>query len=227
MKPPLPLYTGFNEEQMEKFGPVRRAQAYTPQIRVYETPFVYDNLAIGDYYEINPRVGTEMKADTGYITIAEDHPIAAVTVVGSGCMSDGYNIVEWWDEGENIGNNERNTIKRQRVDNLKGTHPNFWLAILAKLDAAKGCTYTDMAPDDGIEGDYDVLRRLTQDFYEDLPLAFYENTTHFAVGKGPIESYPRKVTIRCGCKGVEDAGTWLEHRPADYSVRMIRTEVVT
>ena len=227
MEPALPLYTGFSDEQIEKYGPVRKAQTYAPLIRVYETPFMYDNVVVGDYYEINPRVGIEMKADTGYITLEEEKPIAAVTIVGSGCVSDGYNIVEWWDEGEDIGNNERNAIKRQRMDGLKGTHPSYWLAILTRQALAKGVTYDDMVPNDGVKDDYDLLRRLSLDFYENLPLAFYENTAHFAIGKGPVESYPKKITVRCGCKGVEDGGTCLEHRPADYAVRMIKTELVT
>lgn len=130
----LPLYESFSDEQRRtcaRFaGP---ADEFATRVRVYQTPFLYDNVEVGNFYEIDVMKGIEFKADEGFLTIAEDRPIVAVTVVGSGCTPGGYNIVEWWDDGESIANVDNRTVKRLRVDDLKGIHPSIWLHILAEV----------------------------------------------------------------------------------------------
>jgi hypothetical protein len=219
----LPLYKGFTEEQLKGFGPPKKAEEFTTRRRVYETPFVYENLDVGDFYEIDPTKGIEFKADTGFITITEDRPIVAVTIVGSGCTRAGYNIVEWWNEGECVEHMNDQLVKRQRVDNLNGIHPSVWIEILRKAPWATELTYPGITGGE-VKDALDIMSRLTYNFHENLEMSLYENTAYFRVGtKG---YYPKKVTIRCGCKGTEDSGTSIERYPADYAVRLVETTVL-
>jgi len=39
---------------------------FATKIRVYQTPFMYDNVEVGDFYEIDVMKGIEFKADTGF-----------------------------------------------------------------------------------------------------------------------------------------------------------------
>lgn len=245
----LPLYKTFTKQQLRKYKPFSRpVDEFSTKIRVYQTPFMYDNVEIGDFYEIDVMKGIEFKADTGFITITEDRPIAAVTVVGSGCVPRGYNIVEWWDEGESIDNVDNRTVKRLRVDNLNGVHPSIWIHLLAKLPFTRGLTY-DVVSQRDIKDDYDLLKKLTLGFYDHLPLACHENSVHFALGhspvaadrkqyaslghsfrsiesRNPVLSYPKRITIRCGCKEPEDPGTKLERYPGDYAIRLVQVHVI-
>ena len=216
----LPLYREFTEDQIEKFGPVREREVIsTTERRVYTSPFMYTNVKAGDFYEIDPDKGIEFKADDGFLTIEEGEPIVAVTVVGSGCTPGGYNICEWWDDGENIDNLKNQLVKRQRIDNLNGTHPSIWSLLL--LGRCPGLTFRDVSQGD-IKGPADCLKKLSERYYGEYSLGFYENTAYFRVGP----PYPRKVTIRCGCKGTEDPGTSIERYPADYAVRVVETLVM-
>ena len=62
---------------------VTKAKEFRTSRRVYQTPFFnYENVEIGDFYEIDPAKGIEFKADTGFIKITEEKPIVAVSVVG-------------------------------------------------------------------------------------------------------------------------------------------------
>jgi hypothetical protein len=230
----LPVYKTFTEELLKTYTPFsRKTEEFSTRTRVYQTPFIYDNVEAGDFYEIDVCKGIEFKADTGFLTITEDKPIAAVTVIGSGCVEKGYNIVEWWNEDESIDNVDNKTVKRLRVDNLGGIHPSVWIHILAKVpflvqqwkDAGIPFNY-DYVAEGSVKDDYDLLKKLTLGFYDNLPLAFYENSVHFAIGHGPISTYPKKITIRCGCKGTEDAGTKLERYPGDYAIRLVQTHVI-
>jgi hypothetical protein len=254
----LPIYKTFTEEQLKTYKPFAgKADEFSTKIRVYQTPFMYENVAVGDFYEIDVMKGIEFKADTGFITITEDRPIVGVTVVGSGCVPRGYNIVEWWEEGESIDNVNNRTVKRLRVDNLNGVHPSVWIHILAKVpflveqfkNAGIPFNYDHVAGKGVIKDDYDLLKKLSLGFYENLPLAFFENSVHFAVGHSPVvkakkfheESgnsftsvkgdlpelcYPRKITIRCGCKEPEDPGSTLERYPGDYAIRLVQVHVI-
>ena len=129
----LTLHKTFTAEQREKLGPAKRPKVLSTERYVYHTPFLYENVEVGDFYEVGSAKGIEFKADTGFITIREEQPIIAVTVVGSGCTPRGYNICEWWEEGESVDNIQDQLVKRQRVDNLNGTHPSIWTRILTTL----------------------------------------------------------------------------------------------
>ena len=96
--PPVPAelarFETFTKEQIEQFGPVRRHDVLRTERHVYISPFMYENVDVGDIAEVDPTKGIELMADTGYIAIREEQPIVGVTVVGSGCKAHGYNICE-------------------------------------------------------------------------------------------------------------------------------------
>jgi len=218
-----PFFKNFTEEQRKMHGPNKEAEEFTTVRRVYETPFMYDNLEAGNFCEISATKGIEFRSDDGYITITEDRPIVAVTVVGSGCVRAGYNIVEWWDEGENIDDIPEQLVKRQRVDNLNGMHPSVWLEILRQTTYGKNYTF-DFVSRGETKDVVDVLKNLTHGYYENLQFSLYENTAHFRVGaKG---KYPKKVTVRSGCKGTEDPGYSFAYYPGDYAIRLIELTVI-
>lgn len=179
---------------------------------------MYANVDVGDFYEIDPAKGIEFKADTGYLTISEPEPIIAVTVVGSGCTPKGYNICEWWDDGESIDNMKNQLVKRQRVDNLNGTHPAIWSQLL--MMAFPGLTFKDVAGEE-MKGPVDCLKKLSDGYYKGFYMGFYENVVPFRPGP----PYPTKVTIRCGCKVPEDPGTSIERYPGDYAIRVVEVLV--
>lgn len=217
---PLPVYERFTDEQIKQFGPVKKHfDSFTTERHVYVTPFMYDNLDVGDFYEIDPTKGIEMKADTGYITITETKPILAVDVVGSACVPNGYNICEWWDDEESIDNMKDQLVKRQRIDNLNGTHPSIYSQLM--LGAFPGLTMKNVT-DGQMRDAADCLRKLTHGFYCGYYMGFYENTAHFRVGP----PYPTKVTIRSGCNWPEDEGTENERPKGEYAVRVIETTVI-
>ncbi len=216
----LPLYERFTDEQRRQFGPARGCEVIASTERhVYTTPFMHPNVEVGNFYEIDPTKGIEFKADDGFITIRETGPIVAVTVVGSGCAPGGYNIVEWWDEGEDIEDFKDQLVKRQRVDNLNGTHPSIWSLLL--MGKATGITFAEIAPG-RIQSALDCLRELSDRYYGGYYLGLYENTAAFRIGP----PYPQRVTIRCGCKCTEDPGTAIERYPGDYAIRVVETVVV-
>lgn len=213
----LTLYKAFTDEQRKQFGPSRVAEAIDrARRRVYTTPFMYDNVQVGDFYEIDPAKGIEFKADDGFVTIKEEAPIFAVTVVGSGCTPSGYNICEWWDEGESIDTLQSQLVKRQRVDGLNGTHPSIWSQLL--LGTFPGLRFEDIAPEE-MANAVECMKKLSDRYYGGVYLGFYENTAYFRIGP----PYPRTVTIRCGCKVPEDPGTSIERYPGDYAIRVVET----
>jgi hypothetical protein len=215
----VPLYKGFTQEQLEQFGGMRESEVFETERHVYSSPFMYENLDVGNFYEIDPTKGIEFKADDGFITIEEEKPIVNVTVVGSGCTPQGYNICEWWDEGETIDNMKDQLVKRQRVDGLNGTHPSIWVQLLQGV--FPGLTFKDVAQDE-VKNAVDCLKKLSLGYYEGLYLGLYENTVNFRVGP----PYPKKVTIRCGCKVPEDPGTSAERYPGDYAIRVVEVTVI-
>lgn len=216
----LPLYKSFTDEQRKQFGPHQRApEQFATKRRVYATPFMYDNVDVGDFYEIDPTKGIEFKADTGFLAVEEDAPIVGVTVIGSGCVPGGYNICEWWDDGESIDNMTNQLVKRQRVDHLNGTHPSIWSQLL--MGTFPGLTFKDVAGDE-MKGPVDCLKKLTDGYYGGYFMGFYENTVYFRVGP----PQPRKVTIRSGCKVTEDPGISIARYPGDYAIRVVETTVI-
>ena len=222
----LTLFKTFSKEQLDQCGPLKDPEVLTTERHVYHTPFMYKNVEVGDFYEIGLDKGMEFKADTGFITIKEDKPIIAVNVVGSGCTPKGYNIVEWWDEGEDVDDMKTQLVKRQRVDNLNGTHPSIWTLMLMQKNL-QGITFKNMdelCPDlknAGIANAEDCFKKLSDGFYEGLYLGFYENTANFRIGP----PNPNQMTIRSGCKVPEDPGTVLERYPGDYAIRVVETIV--
>jgi hypothetical protein len=214
----LPLYQSITEEQKKQFGSSGRHEVLATERHVYTSPFMYDNVKMGDFYEIDPTKGVELKADTGYITIAEDKPIVAVTVVGGGCYAQGYNICEWWSEEETIDNLKDQLVKRQRIDHLNGIHPSIFMQLM--INTFPGLTYRDVAPGE-ITGPADCLKKYTDGYYGDIHLGFYENTALFKAGP----PYPHKVTIRGGCMLPEVPGMNYQPR-ADYAFRVVETTVI-
>lgn len=215
----LLLYEGFTDEQLQRFGPVREREVLATERHVYTTPFMYPNVDVGNFYEIDPLKGIEIKADDGFISVTEERPIVAVTVVGSGCAPQGYNICEWWDEGETIEGMTDQLVKRQRVDGLNGTHPSIWSQLL--FGTYPGLTFDDISGGD-ISGPVELLKKLSARFYEGYHLGLYENTAYFRVGP----PYPSKITVRGGCKVPEDPGTSIERYPGDYAMRVVETTVI-
>gem|GEM_PF-1215555 len=218
----VPLFPEFTQEQRRQFGPVRCAPDLETVRRIYTTPFLYDNVEVGDFYEIDPTKGLELKADTGFISIREERPVVAVTVVGSGCGTRGYNICEWWNADENIDSLQDQLVKRQRIDGLNGIHPMILLQIL--MGTFPGLNFADVLPDpDVIPDPVTCLKKLSRGFYEELFLGFYENTAHFQLGP----PWPRRITIRGGCKSSECPGVpCFDEYPAHYAFRLISVEVL-
>lgn len=221
----LPYYEDFTEEHLKKLGSPKKAEEFRTFNHIYETPFVYENLEVCNFYEIDPTKGIEFKANDGFITIIEEKPIVAVTIVGSGCTRGGYNMVEWWGEGEGIDKMTNNQlVKRQRIDHLNGIHPSVWIEIMRKAPWTRGLwegkpINQPNISDGAYSDDVSMIRHNTFDYYEPFDISLYENTTYFRVGKK--DNYPYKVTIRSGCKGTEDPGTDIERYPADYAIRLL------
>ncbi len=216
----LPLYKSFTDEQRQKLSSPKQPAVLVTERHVYESPFMHENVDVGDFYEVDPTKGIEFKADSGFLTIQEQMPIVAVTVVGSGCAPKGYNICEWWDPGETIENMKGQLVKRQRVDNLNGTHPSIWSKIL--MGVAAGHTFESVSGGD-FKDVVEALKELSDGFYEGYYMGFYENTAYFRVGP----PYPHKVTVRCGCRVPEDPGTDIGRYPGDYAIRVVETTVIT
>ena len=218
----LPLFKDFTEEQYKQFGPAKKDhEVLETERHVYCCPFMYPNVEVGDFYEIDPDKGIEFKADDGFITIKSEKPIVEVNVVGSACTPGGYNIVEWWAEGESIDNMTNQLVKRQRIDGLNGTHPAIWTQLL--IGHIKGLTFNDISDGD-VTGPVDCLKKLSDGYYEGVFMGYYENTATFRIGE--VDSYPNKITVRSGCKGVEDPGTSIARYPADYAIRIVELVVV-
>lgn len=215
----LPLYKGFTEAQLKQFGGIRKREVLKTEKRAYSSPFMYENLKVGNFYEIDPTKGVEFKSMDGFITLEEDKPIVGVTVVGSGCVPYGFNICEWWDEGESIDNMKNQLVKRQRIDNLHGTHPSIYSQIL--MGTFPGLTLSAVT-EGQMTSAAQCLKQLSDGYYGGYFMGFYENVANFRPGP----PYPRKITIRAGTKLTEDTGTSLERHPGDYAVRVIETTVM-
>ena len=216
---PLPLFKAFTDDQRKQFGPQQTRDVLTTRRHVYHTPFMYENVVVGNFYEIDPTKGIELKSMDGFITIEEESPISTVTVVGSGCVPGGFNVVEWWDEGETIDNMKNQLVKRQRVDHLDGTHPSIYSQLM--MGTFPGLTFKHVTNGD-LRDAADALKKLTDGYYGGYYMGFYENTAPFRVGP----PYPKKITVRAGTKLMEDAGTSLARYPGDYAVRLVETTVM-
>lgn len=210
----------------DSLGPVRRPEVYETEHRVYSAPFRYRNVQLRHWSE-NSEKGHEFFADIGSITIVETQPIVEVTVVGSGCSGNNYNIVEWWNDGETLRGNKTQLIKRQRVDNLKGQHPAWIQKALA----------TDLPDFKTLDEAKAFLRRIQRYVHAmtsnytmpgSLMSGLYENTAHFRIGDtSRPELTPYRIVIRGGGLDYEDPfgnefGDGNRNRyPADYVFRLV------
>ena len=118
----------FTEKELEVS---KLAKGKTPQTKevwrtktyAYWAPFNYDNVKVelgrpGTGVEFNPD-GAELDIyPYGAITVEEEEPIVAVTVIGSGCSTQAYLIIE----AEPVDWKYLRTGIRMRGDHLWGTH---------------------------------------------------------------------------------------------------------
>ena len=218
-------------EDDDRLGEVRKVEVFETEHHVYTSPFRYQNVTVDGWLAGRPVrsiKGLEMLADAGSIVIEEDRPIVAVTVVGSGCAGNNYNIVEWWGPGEHLRDTKtRNTqfIKRQRVENLKGQHNSAVQKYLAH-EPPEFKTVKDAQ--EYIQRMQDAIHNVTSGFYMpgSLMTGLYENTAYFRIGDtGRPEHTPYRVVIRGGGLDYEDPGRDRSRYPADYTFRLVDLEV--
>ena len=210
------LHRSPTAEHRRQFAPQQREVLETVN-HVYEAPFLYDNIVVGDFYEIDPDKGIELKALDGYITVEEAAPIVSVTVVGSGCVPRGFNICEWWDDEEDTDRMKDGIVKRQRVDDLNGIHPSIGMQMM--MNTFPGLTFRTVTGG-RCNSAFEALRLSTWNYYGEYCLNFHENTATFRVGP----PYPRRITVRSGALMPEDRGDRMRY-PGDYAIRVIETAV--
>lgn len=218
-------------EADELLGRMQKVEVYEEEHHVYMVPFRYENVTI-DYWSEYSDKGIEIAAELGSITIVEEKPIVAVTVVGSGCSTQGYNIVEWWGEGEGLDDPHGQLIKRQRVDNLVGQHP-------AAIQRAFSQPREFESLEEANEAWKTMQKRvyaMTSNYYRPGSLfgGLFENTAYFRIGdvnyiekergyknirKTHQECY--KMVVKAGSWDYEDPGSTRERHPADYAIRLI------
>jgi hypothetical protein len=242
--PPRGAYPGRRAPQDDyRLGPMQEVEAFETEHRLYRSPFRYKNVVIDNWVEFSEK-GVEIQAERGSITIREQQPIVSVTVVGTGCETPGYNIVEWWDDGEDVSNFRGQLIKRQRVGDLRGQHPQQ----LHQLFTRKQNFKTVEEANEYVE----ILQRAlyAKSFNFTVPGSImgglYENTAYFRIGDvttfeekatqndGAIHrnatgrSEAHKVVIRAGSLDIEEPGKKRvegaaahTYYPGDYAVRLI------
>ena len=222
-----------------KLGEIQEMEIYESEHHVYRAPFRYKNIKVDRWMEYNDK-GIEIFAN-GTITIVEEKPIVSVTIVGSGCSTPNYNIVEWWADGEDVSNSHGQLIKRGRIDNLKGQH-NAWIQKAFTRDRFKEKGFETMEEANEFMGKLRrVIYGMTNGYY--LPGSImgglYENTAYFRIGdvnvfegegdeeegkvfRELVSQYDvHKVVLRAGGLDYEDPGTDRERYPADYAYRLI------
>jgi hypothetical protein len=226
-----------------KLGEIQEMEIYEPEYHVYRAPFRYKNVQMDRWMEYNDK-GVELYAN-GTITISEEKPIVSVTIVGSGCETPNYNIVEWWGKGEDLSNSHGQLVKRSRIDNLKGQH-NAWLQKAFTRDRFKEKGFTTL---DEANEFMAKLRRVmyakTSNFYMPGSVmgGLYENTAYFRIGdvnifseedkkeEGEVfreivgQSDVYKIVVRGGGLDYEDPGSDRERYPAEYAFRLIEVVV--
>ena len=209
-----------------KLGEIREPEVFQTEHHVYSSPFRYRNVTVENWFEYGEK-GIELLADAGTITIVEETPIVSVTVVGTGCSGNNYNICEWWNEGESLrrgGPEEKSPprlIKRQRVDGLKGQHPAFLQRALAQelpefgsLEEANAFLRRIQRIVHGMTSNYTMPGSIMS--------GLYENTAVFRIGDtSRPELTPYRVVIRGGGLDNEDPFDARNRYPADYTFRLI------
>ncbi len=218
----MPVYR--TPDDNDRLGELREPEVFETEHHEYTVPFQYQNVHIEGLLEVGAVKGLELLADEGSITIVEKQPIISVTIVGSGCSGQNYNIVEWWGPGETLRDKTSRAsqlIKRQRIDNLKGQHDAFIQSAL-----------TQEPPDfESVEEAKEYIAKIqlwvynmTSGYYMpgSLMSGLYENTAYFRIGDtSRPEHTPYKVVIRGGGLDYEDPGTERVRYPADYTFRLI------
>ena len=211
----------------EAHGELRQPEIYETEHHVYSTPFNYANVELRNWSEGATAKGPEFLADLGSITIVEEQPIVEVILVGSGCESDNYNIVEWWGEGESLRSTKGQLIKRQRVGNLQGQHP-AWIQKALCLDL----------PDfESLEEAKKFIKKIQRYVHGktsnytmpgSLMNGLYENTAYFRIGDtSRPELTVHKILIRGGGLDYEDplgaefSDGDRNRYPADYVFRLV------
>ncbi len=222
-----------------KLGEIQEMEIYEEEHHVYRAPFRYKNLKMDYWLEYSDK-GVEI-LPMGSITIIEEKPIVSVTIVGSGCSSPNFNIVEWWGEGEDLSNCHGQMVKRSYADNLKGQHP-AWLQKMFTQDRFKEKSVkTFEKANEYIQKMQRVIYGMTNGFYRPGSImgGLYENTAYFRIGdvnifteednEAPGKTYREivgqydvhKIVIRGGGLDYEDPGSDRERYPADYAYRLI------
>jgi len=222
-----------------KLGEIQEMEVYESEHHVYRAPFRYKNVKVDRWMEYNDK-GIEVYAN-GTITITEEKPIVSVTIVGSGCSTPNYNIVEWWADGEDVSNSNGQLIKRGRIDNLKGQH-NAWIQKAFTRDRFKEKDFKTLEEANEFMGKLRrVIYGMTNGYYMPGSImgGLYENTAYFRIGdvnvfKGSgdkeegkvfremVSQYDvHKIVIRGGGLDYEDPGSDRERYPADYAFRLI------
>jgi hypothetical protein len=109
--------------RLARAGTHQTREAWRTLTYTYWAPFNYPNVRVdlgrpGTGVEFNPD-GAELDIyPYGAITIEEQEPIVAVTVIGSGCSADAYVVLE----AEPLAWRYPRTAVRMRRDHLWGTH---------------------------------------------------------------------------------------------------------
>ena len=226
-----------------KLGEIQEMEVYEPECHVYRSPFRYKNVKMDRWMEYNDK-GVELYAN-GTITITEEKPIVSVTIVGSGCSTPNYNIVEWWADGEDLSNSHGQLLKRSRIDNLKGQH-NAWLQKAFTRDRFKEKGFTTIEEANEFMAKLrQVMYAMTGNFYMPGSVmgGLYENTAYFRIGDSNVFSDDgkkekgevfrekvgqydvHKIVIRGGGLDYEDPGSDRERYPAEYAFRLIEVVV--
>ena len=222
-----------------KLGEIQELEVYESEHHVYRAPFRYKNVKVDRWMEYNDK-GIEVFAN-GTITITEEKPIVSVTVVGSGCSTPNYNIVEWWADGEDVSNSHGQLIKRGRIDNLKGQH-NAWIQKAFTRDRFKEKGFETLEEANEFMGKLRrVIYGMTNGYYVPGSImgGLYENTAYFRIGdvnvfdgagdkeegkvfREIVSQYDvHKIVLRAGGLDYEDPGSDRERYPADYAYRLI------
>ena len=222
-----------------KLGEIQEMEVYESEHHVYRAPFRYKNVKVDRWMEYHDK-GIEILAN-GSITIIEEKPIVSVTIVGSGCSSPNYNIVEWWAEGEDVSNSHGQLIKRGRIDNLKGQH-NAWIQKAFTMDRFKEKGFKTIEEANEFMAKLRrVIYGMTNGYYVpgSIMSGLYENTAYFRIGdvnvfgeednkkegkvfREIVSKYDvHKIVIRGGGLDYEDPGSDRERYPADYAFRLI------
>ena len=222
-----------------KLGEIQEMEVYESEHHVYRAPFRYRNVKVDRWMEYNDK-GIEVFAN-GTITITEEKPIVSVTVVGSGCSTPNYNIVEWWADGEDVANSHGQLMKRGRIDNLKGQH-NAWIQKAFTRDRFKEKGFETIEEANEFMGKLRrVIYGMTNGYYipGSIMGGLYENTAYFRIGdvnvfdgagdkeegkvfREIVSQYDvHKIVLRAGGLDYEDPGSDRERYPADYAYRLI------